>query len=125
MKKAIKISTAGTVEELTMTDENGLSVLQEGVGGWVQAIDLDDDLTMWCNEEGKLQNLPHNPFAQVIWDQTFGPGTDYIVGDVVFTGGTDDEGYTLGLSDRASEVIEKVISATRRLIEPRMTFIAQ
>lgn len=124
MKKAIKISTAGTVEELTMTDENGLSVLQEGVGGWVQAIDLDDDLTMWCNEEGKLQSLPHNPFAQVIWDQTFGPGTDYIVGDVVFTGGTDDEGYTLGLSDRASEVIEKVISATRRLIEPRMTFIA-
>lgn len=123
MKLAIKISTAGVVTELDLTD-NSLRTLQDGVGGWIQAIDLSDDLTLWCNEEGKLHNLPHNPFAQVIWDQTFGPGTDYIVGDVVFTGGTDDEGETLGLSERGREVIGKVVETTRRLIEPRMDFIA-
>lgn len=99
--KAIKVTPQGDIiemESITLDD------LQEGVGGWVQAIDLREDVTMWLNEEGKLEGLPHNPVAQALWTQTFGQ-TDYIVGNAIFTGGTDEEGETLPLSRvRADEI---------------------
>ena len=42
--------------------------------------------------------LEHNPFAQDLWDRALGADTDYIVGSVVITGGTDAEGETMGLT---------------------------
>lgn len=101
---ALKITTDGKVVEL---DSISLAVLQESVGGWVQAIDLRQDVTMWCNEEGKLEGLPHNPVGQTLWVQAFG-ATDYIVGDVVFTGGTNEDGETLPLSEERAREIRAV-----------------
>jgi hypothetical protein len=98
----LKITTDGNVVEL---DSLTLAVLQESVGGYVQVIDIRDDVVMWCNEEGKLEGLPHNPVGQTLWNGTYGAGTDYIVGNVVFTGGSDEDGETLPLSEeRASEI---------------------
>jgi len=128
MKKAIQIKTTGEVAELDIT-ENSLTTLQTAVGGWVQAIDIATNptftstqwtgITMWCNEEGKLTGLPHNPFAQFMWDKAFGPHTDYIVGDIVLTGGTDKEGETLGLSDEQTEIISNIVERVRQFVEPR------
>lgn len=44
------------------------------------------EVEVYGNEEGKLFNppLPHNPYVQQLWDQAFGPNTDYMVGDFVF-----------------------------------------
>lgn len=98
MVKAITITTDNIVTCFDMST-NSLELLQKAVGGYVQAIDLDDTLTLWCNEEGKMMNLPHNEKAQILWDNVFGSGTDYIVGDVVLTGGADDEGEIIGLTD--------------------------
>jgi predicted RNA polymerase sigma factor len=81
-----------------------LRALQRGVGGLVQALDLKDDLTMWVNEEGKLQGLPVNENATVIFAARF-RAIDLIVGDIVLTGGTDDEGEVLGLTDQQAEEI--------------------
>lgn len=120
MKLAVKISTTGEVTELDMTADS-LQTLQTAVGGWVQAIDLASDLTMWCNEEGKLNGLPHNPYAQFMWDKAFGAHTDYIVGDVVLTGGTDDEGYTLGLTAEQAQIVRNVVSKVQGYTEPRFT----
>ena len=98
MVKAITITTDNTVTCFDM-DKNSLELLQKAVGGYVQAINLDDTLTLWCNEEGKMMNLPHNEKAQILWDNVFGSGTDYIVGNIVLTGGADDEGEIIGLTD--------------------------
>ena len=46
-----------------------------------------------------MMNLPHNRRAQELWDKVFGAGTDYIVGDIVLTGGANEDGETLGLTD--------------------------
>jgi hypothetical protein len=101
MKEALQITNSGLVMVLDITSTtNSLVTLQDAVGGLVQAIDLTEKMTMWCNEEGKMMNLPHNPYAQYFWDKTFGPETDYIVGDIVLTGGTDRFGNTLGLTDQ-------------------------
>jgi len=117
MKKALHIKTTGEVIELDITADS-LTTLQTAVGGWVQAIDIATDMTMWCNEEGKLTGLPHNPFAQFMWDKAFGAHTDYIVGDIVLTGGTDEEGETLGLTDEQTAIVRGIVAKVRQFVEP-------
>jgi hypothetical protein len=95
MKTALRINTDFTTEILDL-DTDTLEKLQGAVGGWVQAVDLQDNLTLWCNEEGKLTGLPTNVIGTHMWEKSFGM-TDIIMGDIVFTGGTDDEGENLAL----------------------------
>lgn len=123
-KRAIRITTAGEVSELDLSIDS-LSVLQDGVGGWIEAVDLARDMTLWCNEEGKMNGLPHNPFAQFMWDKVFGAHTDYIVGDIVLTGGTDDEGSTMGLTDEQVGIINNVVAVVREFIAPRFNVAFQ
>lgn len=121
--KALQIKTTGEIAEVEFTRENALKTLQKGVGGYVQAVDLTNDLTMWLNEEGKLEGLPHNPFAQHFWDKVFGSGTDYLVGDVVFTGPTDEDGYTLTISDEVADLVRQNVAKVREIVEPNFRVI--
>jgi len=121
-KTALHISTTGEVAELDISSQT-LTKLQTAVGGWVEAIDLTERLTMWCNEEGKIISLPHNPYAQYFWDKMFGAHTDYIVGDIVLTGGVDSEGETVGLSAEQVEWVQFFIGKVRQLIEPSIIVI--
>ena len=105
MTKALVITTAGAVEVI---EEISLKVLQGKVGGWVQAVDLKPNLTLWCNEEGKMNGLAVNYFATELWESVYG-ATDIIVGDVVLTGGADDEGETLGLTDNQIEALKALM----------------
>ena len=100
---------------------NSLEKLQSAVGGWVQAIDLSDTMSMWCNEEGKMLKQPHNPYAQYFWDKVYGAHTDYIVGDIVLTGGTDSNGETQGLTESQVETLEWLAFKVRELVEPNIT----
>jgi len=90
------VKVATPVEVIDLTDD-ALPKLQEAVGGWVQAVDLTPDVTVWLNEEGKIEGLPFNAIATSLWIDQFGE-TDIIVGDVVLTGGADDEGELLTLT---------------------------
>lgn len=104
MKKALKISVEGVAEVVDLdAPEGSLKVLQSAVGGWVEAIDLNDEVTMWVNEEGKLEGLPTHAPATRFYQTTFNT-QDWIAGNIILTGGVDDEGDTLGLTD---EQIEK------------------
>jgi hypothetical protein len=99
-----------------MLDEITLEYLQTSVKGWVQAVDLSgayEGITMWVNEEGKFDDsLSLNTGATFLWSQSFGYGTDFIVGNAVFTGGADENGDTLGLSaDQASFIFTSLLLA--------------
>lgn len=110
MRKALKLDTQGNITELDLdAPEGSLRVLQGAVAGYVQAIDLTPQVTMWINEEGKLEGLPLNFHGTMFWSASFGFGTDQIVGDIVLTGGTDEEGDTLGLSPEAEEVVRTAV----------------
>lgn len=102
MKHAVIIKTTGERKVVDLGDPSNseLSILQEVVGGWVQPVDIADDMTLWCNEEGKLLGLPMNYPAMnsTSASEVLMPG-DVIAGDVIITGGTDDEGDTLGLRE--------------------------
>lgn len=40
--------------------ENTLEALQQGVGGKLEAVTLDSDACILCNEEGRLLGMPYN-----------------------------------------------------------------
>jgi hypothetical protein len=98
MKVALQVKSDGSSQELDIT-ENSLAVLQAGVDGLIQPIDIREDLTMWVNEEflfrGDFEpNLLGTSFYQSVY------GTDGLIhGPIVFTGGSDEAGNTLPLSD--------------------------
>lgn len=110
MKKAIKITPEGGVSVIDIAGDE-LSALQGAVGGWVQAIDLDDAVSLWVNEEGKLLRQAHNKKAQALWDAAFGPETDYIVGTAVVTGTPDAHGNTRGLSQATINRLSATLAA--------------
>lgn len=107
-KKALVVKPGGETEVVDFA-ENSLKVLQTAVGGWVQAIDLNPRVTMWVNEEGKMNGLPYNIYGTKLWELRYGQGSDVIVGDIVFTGGTDHEGETRGLTESQVETLTKFV----------------
>lgn len=74
---------------------NSLDLLQSLVGGYIERIPLFDDLgiDVWCNDEGKLQNLPVTAFIRHGKEIV-----DAIAGPLAFSG-FDDEGETHPLTD--------------------------
>ena len=123
MKTALRINTDFTTEILDL-EVDSLEQLQGAVGGLVQAADLYDNLTLWCNEEGKLINgMQPNVIGTHMWEKSFG-ATDVIMGDVVFTGGTDDEGDNLALPYPWQLQLEELAEKLRTAYELEAKFFA-
>ena len=83
-------------EELESDD--ALSELQREVGGNVQVIEPEPDVSVWMNEEGKYVGLKVNVRATTVFGGALLTG-DYIAGNAVVTGGPDSQGRTLGLRE--------------------------
>lgn len=71
---------------------NTYETLRDIVGGYIESVVIGSNVHFWCNEEGKLRNLPPNFILQTDC------GSETIVGDVVFCG-FDDEGNEVSLTD--------------------------
>lgn len=82
------INTDGTVEARQI--DGSLYSMQHIVEGLIQPVDIQDDITLWVNEEG-LYRDDHNPLAS-------GIANTHINGPAFLTGGIDEEGNTLGLN---------------------------
>ena len=115
MKTALRINTDFTTEILDLEDDS-LKKLQDAVGGLIQAVDLHDDLTLWCNEEGKLIGLTPNIIGTHLYEKNFAV-QDTIMGDIVFTGGTDDEGDNLGLPFAWQVQLQELADKLRKAYE--------
>ena len=123
MKTALRINTDFTTEILDLEAES-LTQLQEAVGGLVQAVDLRPDLTLWCNEEGKLINgMQLNVIGTHMWEKSFGM-TDMIMGNIVFTGGDDGEGNSLPISHAWQVQLEELAAKLRTVYEAEAKFFA-
>lgn len=68
--------------------EIGLEPMQELVGGSIEMVDLDDNTSLVCNEEGKINGLEGNRRI----------GRDIIAG-TFFLCGFNEEGESVSLSD--------------------------
>lgn len=87
----------------TITDPPGrlLPLLQKAVGGYIEVIPgfvkfRDEECVAFCNEEGKLNGLPYNDVATMLWHGQFSfPVNDILVGNVIVI--TGDEEFLNGL----------------------------
>lgn len=102
---------------LVKIDEVAPGPLSELVGGEFQCVPIAAGISLWLNEDGKGLGMPWNQHAQILWDYTFGAGTDYIVGPAVLTAGADDDGDTLGITDEQIAFVEQTLSLVRVRIE--------
>jgi hypothetical protein len=107
--KAVTIKTTGKAEAIDFTPTNSYKTLSDSVGGLIEPVYLAENLTLWVNEEGKVYGQAVNPIATAIFQSVFGK-IDIMVGDVILTGGSDDEGETLGLTD---EQIDELLAKTQ------------
>jgi len=97
--KALYLSTEMDAEIRTFTVGDSYELLKDAVGGWVEHAYLSSlGVDLWLNEEGKMLGLERNEIATLLFQNEFGP-FDSIRGNVIFTGGTDAEGETLGLTE--------------------------
>ena len=104
MEQAVIIKTDGTKSVVEFDSTTSYDTLSKAVGGWIECVTLRDELDMWVNEEGKLIGLPQNPIATALFADSFGT-SDVIMGDVIITCGTDQEGETLGLGEAQIEYL--------------------
>ena len=56
-----------------LTINNELTVLQCLVGGYIQVVNIENDVALICNEEGKLLGLEPNVYINGIGDTVVGP----------------------------------------------------
>ena len=117
MKAALRINVDMATEVLDLSNKE-YEQLSGAVDGWIQAVDLNPNLTLWCNEEGKMHGLQQNAIATVLWEKYFGK-TDVIVGNAVFTGTSDDEGEARPLADWQVAQLQRLAADIREASHDR------
>ena len=118
MKKHAILATANNDLDVVDFDESkSYETIKEAIGGGtIQCITLQSlGVDMWIDDTGKLINDPQiNAFGSALWVDSYDL-TDIIVGDIIITGGVDDEGKTLGLTDEQVVSVLKAASDVMRL----------
>lgn len=99
-----KVGQFPEVREIKGTLEN----LKEIVGGYIECINMFDNVLCVCNEEGKLLGLPANFLFM----------NDIIVGDVFFCAGGEEDFESL--NDNQVQDIMMVMTAVEKARRMRM-----
>lgn len=113
----IRVATLSTENKTLVINNNfehSLENMQKSVGGYIEALTIHESkdgrrLTVWLNEEGKINDLPPN-FAIVNNGQVL----DIVMGNVLIT--SDIEGETVGLNDEEIEILKSKFDFNRGVI---------
>lgn len=109
--KLLTIRPDFTTEEHTVEQGETYPVLRDAVGGLIEPVDLTPTLTMYVNEEFLYSGQEVNPIASHLFRSA---GADYnILGSVIFTGGVDEEGETVGLSDAQLYALNAIVTLNK------------
>ena len=98
--KALHIKTNGETQVVTLPDSNAYQVINEMVGGWFDAVRLEDSV-VYVHDEGLLiEGMEPNVFASYLTGQV-------IMGDVVVIGSLNAKGEYDGENyDVPTEIVE-------------------
>ncbi len=116
MKKEIKVVMVEPNKQPTVTTlKTKLENLQESVGGLIEIIDIEDNVCILCNEEGKLIGLEGNRRL----------ANDILVG-TFYVCGSDNEGELTSLTpsqiNRYIKIFREPQTFTRQEIENTLVF---
>jgi len=110
-KYAITATATTAIDVVEFDESTSYETIKEAIGGGtIQCIHIPSlGVDMWIDDEGKLVEDPEfNTFGTTLWINEYGL-TDVIVGDIIITGGVDDEGKTLGMTkEQVREVMTQV-----------------
>ena len=84
MTKAILITTENEISRVELPETNSLSILQQHVGGYIDAV-RGEDIVGYVNDEGLLIGLDINAGASMLFGRL-------LVGNVVIVGGLNERG---------------------------------
>jgi hypothetical protein len=111
MRNAVVIPAEGELYVIEIPEDAAaaLAVYQRVVQGWIELVPNPHDVTVYCNEEGKIHGLPPNYRATQLFGAWLQP-LDVIAGTVIVVGPPDEEGYDTDLNadywlGRAKEVL--------------------
>lgn len=100
--------------------DQDLRTLQGIVGGYIEAVySMHDEhgnpqVVIWCNEDGKLQELPINRRATALWYAlNGGPTGDTLCGTVILTGGADEDGDMLPVPELLADLWRDIAADPR------------
>lgn len=113
MRNAMVVPAEGEPYGLLLPEDgnSSLAIYQKIVGGWIELVPNPHDVTVYCNEEGKILEPPlrANLRATVLFGALLQPW-DFLAGDVIVVGPPDKDGNDTDLEDiegwlaRAKEV---------------------
>ena len=85
-KKAVIIGFDGDVTTIEYDKKDEYQTFSDAVDGYIEMVSLmGTQLTMYINEEGKLEGQPFNEKATAIFREKFHT-PDYIAGNAIFVG---------------------------------------
>lgn len=95
--KMTVIGTDACEASVLLTAPPTLEQLQAAVGGHIEVVPLftkynGAECVAFCNEEGKLENLAPNLFAQMLWEHAVGGpiADDFLVGPIAIIEGDEE-----------------------------------
>lgn len=103
--KVVVIEAGETAIKVIEKFEHSLENMQKFVGGYIEAVRVNDSITIWMNEEGKLQGLEPNFYLT----DSKGNPLDLVVGNALIAGTKNND--TVSLTDaEIAEVQERFIT---------------
>lgn len=99
----LPVESAPYLQDLSPTLDSMQAAIE---GGWLECIQLDKDTELYCDEEGKLKNLPPNATATLV-ARTPIVGQAFLVGKAGPEGNnTDVSSWWIGLMMRGEKECE-------------------
>ncbi|MBB5167228.1 DUF3846 domain-containing protein [Mycobacterium sp. AZCC_0083] len=86
-----------------------LQTFQEILGGYMEPVAVEG-ATFFCNEEGRIHDLPDNPMATYLWWKLSPEmeGLDRFCGTVIVTGPADDAGDSHPILDSVLDLYRRM-----------------
>lgn len=72
------------------------------------------DMAVWCDEDGKVKNLPSNPVATLAIATAVGLPGDFLVGPIVFVG-HDDQDRQVSTTQQQHTLLDAHVQAMQSL----------
>ena len=117
--RAVKITVAGVVEKVSLDRAQLLQSLYAQIGcRYVEVVQPTDTICLWVDEEGLINRAEPNLVASFL-AAALGVFGQVLHGTVVVTGGGDEAGDTLPLSDRDLRILETIVERLPSWTETR------
>jgi hypothetical protein len=110
---ALVVRTDNTTERLEVAESELSEAISNAVGGLFTHVTIHKSLDFWANDNGFAENLSINAVATQMYAEL--GGRTPIVGDVVFTGGTNAGGYSLSLDRNYATALEVAAKLANKL----------